>query len=309
MRRWLLKENSKIEGKFGGGWIELQGLPFHLWFEVHSKKIVEYKARVRIAMKDRSVLPALIEVTDGDWVFTIAVVVVGEEDDRRGSVKGELTWEAFASNTGTGGGRQVERIRSTVGGRCRVGEDYRTRKGGERGMVVFHAGGTLGKGEQVHSLPSLNSNKTDDGPVEKEEAGGIRAGGDDASAVDGCRAYERKAQPLSKIGPTFEKVGCKSKGPSGMRLSPGGKDSVETEVSSGMGNDPSAAGKGKTTSAFCLEAQTSSLAKKKVTFSSKKLWSILLPPSSEPRQGLRCRSEPLLSGKDQTTMRTQRKRL
>ena len=63
------------------------------------------KARLRIAMKDRSVLPALLEVTDGDWVFTVAVVVVGDEDGRRGSVKGEPTREAFASHSGTGGGR------------------------------------------------------------------------------------------------------------------------------------------------------------------------------------------------------------
>ena len=79
-----MKENSKIEGKFRGGWIKLQRVSFHLWFEVHLKKIVEQwgtvieidwrtlklfdlsKTRVRIAMKDRSVLLALIEVTYRD---------------------------------------------------------------------------------------------------------------------------------------------------------------------------------------------------------------------------------------------------
>ena len=39
-------------------------------------------ARIRIAMKDRSVLPALIEVIDGDWVFTISVAVVEDEEVR-----------------------------------------------------------------------------------------------------------------------------------------------------------------------------------------------------------------------------------
>ena len=172
------------------------------------------KARVRIAMKDRSVLPALLKVTDGDWVFTVAVIVVGEEDFWRGSVKGESTREAFASNTGTGGGRRVEKIRSTVGGRCRVGEDNRTRKGEERGMVVVLAEGTRSKGEQVQSLPNSNSNKTGVGPVEKKEAGEERVGGDEVSAVEDYRAYERKAQPPSKNGSTFEKADCKSKGPS-----------------------------------------------------------------------------------------------
>ncbi|KAJ9705620.1 hypothetical protein PVL29_003607 [Vitis rotundifolia] len=301
MRRWSPKENAEIEGKFRGGWIELRGLPFHLWSEVHLKKIVEQwgtvtkidwrtlklfdlsKARVRIAMKDRLVLPALLEVTDGDWVFTVAVVVVEEEDDRRGSVKGESTREAFATNTGTGGGRWVEKIRSMAGGRCRVGEDNRTRKGGERGMAVVLAEGTRGKGEQVQSSPSLNSNKMDDGPVEKKEVGRERAKGEEASAIKGCWAYERKVQPLSKIGPTFEKADCISKGPSGMGLRPRRKRLT---------------GKGKIASGYCLEAQTSSPVKKKTTIGSKKLWSILLPPSSERRQGLRCRNEPLLSGKD-----------
>ena len=41
LRRWSPKENSEVEGKFRGGWIELRGLPFHLWSKVHLKKIVE----------------------------------------------------------------------------------------------------------------------------------------------------------------------------------------------------------------------------------------------------------------------------
>ena len=98
-------------------------MPFHLWFEVHLKKIVEQwgtvteidwrtlklfdlsRVRLRIAMKDRAILPALLEVTDGDWVFTVVVVVVGDEESRRGSEKSESTWEAVASHSGTGGGR------------------------------------------------------------------------------------------------------------------------------------------------------------------------------------------------------------
>ena len=41
LRRWSPKENSVIEGKFREGWIELRGFPFHLWYEVHLKKIME----------------------------------------------------------------------------------------------------------------------------------------------------------------------------------------------------------------------------------------------------------------------------
>ena len=81
-----------------------------------------------------------------------------------------------------------------------------------------------------------------------------------------------------------------------MGLSPRGKDPVEMEASSGTGNESPAVGKGKIASGYGLEAQTSSPVKKKTTTGSKKLWSILLPPSSERRQGLR--SKTLMSEKD-----------
>ena len=41
LRRWSPKENLEVEGKFKEGWIDLRGLPFHLWSEVHLKKIIE----------------------------------------------------------------------------------------------------------------------------------------------------------------------------------------------------------------------------------------------------------------------------
>ncbi|RVW16838.1 hypothetical protein CK203_098160 [Vitis vinifera] len=41
LRRWLPRENLEVVGKFRGGWIELRGLPFHLWSEEHLKKIVK----------------------------------------------------------------------------------------------------------------------------------------------------------------------------------------------------------------------------------------------------------------------------
>ena len=132
----------------------------------------------------------------------------------------------------------------------------------------------------------MNSNKTDDGLVGTGEAGGVRAGGDEASAVEGYRAYERKAQSLSKTGPKYAKVGCNSKGPSGLGLSLGGKNPDETVVSL------------RKEEGF-LEVRSSSSAKKKVMFGSKKLWFTLFPPSSESQQGLWCRSEPLLHGKNQ----------
>ncbi|RVW86220.1 hypothetical protein CK203_046053 [Vitis vinifera] len=57
-------DNTKVLGKFREGWIELQGLPFHLWSEEHLKKIVE-----QWGMVEQRVLPALIEVKDGGQLF------------------------------------------------------------------------------------------------------------------------------------------------------------------------------------------------------------------------------------------------
>ena len=49
------------------------------------------KAMVRVVMKERPVLPALIEVLDGGWEFTISIAMVEEEDARRGRKMGEST--------------------------------------------------------------------------------------------------------------------------------------------------------------------------------------------------------------------------
>ncbi|RVW55796.1 hypothetical protein CK203_075795 [Vitis vinifera] len=71
LRRWSPEENSVVRGKFRRGWLELRGLPFHLWDEVHN-------IAGGNASKGRA--PALLEVEDGDWTYTVAVTVTGEDD-------------------------------------------------------------------------------------------------------------------------------------------------------------------------------------------------------------------------------------
>ena len=71
--------------------------------------------------------------------------MIGIEELRRGRVMGESTLEVFESHSGTGGGRQEERDRSTVGGSFRVGEAGRKKKGGERSLVKVLPVGTCGK--------------------------------------------------------------------------------------------------------------------------------------------------------------------
>ena len=116
---------------------------------------------------ERSVLPALIEVLDGGWVFTISIAVVGVEAVRRGRGMGESIREDFVPHSWTCGGRRVERDKSTTDGSSSVGAVGKMKKGGESQKAEIIPMGTHGKrGLEVVSswfLPSsssiLNSNK------------------------------------------------------------------------------------------------------------------------------------------------------
>ena len=97
LRRWLLRENTVVFGKFRRGWLELKGLPFHLWDEDQlryilkkwgkvtkvtrdSLKLVDLsKVKLWVKMLPNVVLLALLEVEDGAWSFTVAVSVIGKD--------------------------------------------------------------------------------------------------------------------------------------------------------------------------------------------------------------------------------------
>ncbi|RVX18885.1 hypothetical protein CK203_006864 [Vitis vinifera] len=88
-----------IPGKFRRGWLELKGLPFHLWDEDQLKFILKKwgrvtevaretvklldltKVRLWVEMHPNVVLPALLEMEDGAWKYTVAVSVIGKEDE------------------------------------------------------------------------------------------------------------------------------------------------------------------------------------------------------------------------------------
>ena len=112
LRRWSPEENSVVRGKFRRGWLELRGLPFHLWDEVQLSHVLQQWGRVtkvarnslkfvdlskvtlRVEMLPKVVLPALLEVEDVDRTYTVAVTVTGEddgEDDGGDSIKPELS--------------------------------------------------------------------------------------------------------------------------------------------------------------------------------------------------------------------------
>ena len=151
------------------------------------------KAKIRIAMKERSILPALIEVIDGDWVFTISVAVVGEEEARRDRVMGESTRKGSESHPGTGGGRREERDKSTAGGSFRVGEASRNEKEGERSSTEALPAGTRGKNGQSmgNSWFNSNSKKLIFGPEGTAAQGKASASGNEALIVENGRAFVR----------------------------------------------------------------------------------------------------------------------
>ncbi|RVW47110.1 hypothetical protein CK203_105486 [Vitis vinifera] len=88
-----------VQGKFRRGWLALRGLPFHLWDEVQlnfilkkwgrvtkvakeTLKLVDLmRAKLWVEMLPNVVLPALLEVEDGEWSYTVAVSVAGEDED------------------------------------------------------------------------------------------------------------------------------------------------------------------------------------------------------------------------------------
>ena len=63
------------------------------------------KSRVRVVMEERSILPALIEVSDGGWEFTISVAVAGEEDVRE---MGQSTRQKLEPHSWTGGRKRAK---------------------------------------------------------------------------------------------------------------------------------------------------------------------------------------------------------
>ncbi|RVW22715.1 hypothetical protein CK203_103820 [Vitis vinifera] len=81
------------------GWLELKGLPFHLWDEGQLKYILKKWGRVTkvaqdslklvdlskvklwVEMLPNVVLPALLEVEDEAWSFTVAVSVTEEDEE------------------------------------------------------------------------------------------------------------------------------------------------------------------------------------------------------------------------------------
>ena len=130
LRRWLPRENTVVFENFRRGWLELRGLPFHLWDEVQlryimqkwgkvtkvareSLKLVDLsKGKLWVEMLPNVVLPALLEVEDGTQSFTIVISVVGEVEGD-GLLKPEST--RSKDELMSAGGYVSQRPKNTAG--------------------------------------------------------------------------------------------------------------------------------------------------------------------------------------------------
>ncbi|RVW66743.1 hypothetical protein CK203_063543 [Vitis vinifera] len=104
LRRWSPKENSEVEGRFKevGTVTEIDWRTLKL-FDLS-------KARVKVVMKERSVLPALIEVVDGGWDFTVSVAVAVKEEGWQVREMGESTRQSAETHKGTVAARGKRKV-------------------------------------------------------------------------------------------------------------------------------------------------------------------------------------------------------
>ena len=145
LRKWSPKENMMVHGKFRRGWLVLKGLPFHLWDEVQPNfilkkwgrvtkvaketlKLVDLtRAKLWVEMLPKVVLPALLEVEDGDWSYTVAVSITGE-DDEADAVTSEITRSKNEWVKARGCVSQSSKAAEGLRGSIRDNECYRKRR-------------------------------------------------------------------------------------------------------------------------------------------------------------------------------------
>ena len=270
------------------------------------------KARVRILMKARIVLPALIEVIDGGWVFTISVVVVGAKEERWVRGMGESTRGGFESHSWTGGRMLDEKANPMAKCWSLNGVVDGIQGGVESQKAEDASDGTRGKRSAVmgnnYIQPSspfkLNSNKEGNGSFRPKLFGEDCFGKGKAhlSFEDWCRAsntvqegtthFSQEPRPLVEAKMGWER-GNKLK----ILLTILGQESVGIQSKSGkdsLWKKESSVHVSIANGKMVLEDSSSPLGGFMPNFGSKKLWTSLSPLTSRYRQGIRRRSEPLL---------------
>ena len=177
------------------------------------------KARVRVVMKERSVLPTLIEVVDGGWDFTVSVTVVGKEDGKQDRKMGELTRHLAEAHSGIAGRRREVEDRSTAGKVSLAGAADKLmewREGQKAGNAPGSTRGTK-RTEEANSWPSTSFNSKfkslEAGGVGPKQEGKVKAQSNLMDEIWASKHLSR-AQYFSKPRPMSENdVGWKREAP------------------------------------------------------------------------------------------------
>ncbi|KAJ9671311.1 hypothetical protein PVL29_025145 [Vitis rotundifolia] len=355
LRRWSPSENKFVFGKFRRGWLELKGLPFHLWDEEQLKFILKKWGRVTKVAKEslkfadltkvklwvemcpNVVLPALLEVEDGAWTFTVAVSVTGDveedsitpESDRRRD--GLVNMGGYVSQWS----KNAERLRdrdneyysrrplpqprnlSKLASKREVGRGGRqlgSEEGNFIGLTEFEPS-TKAQTEKAQRGKSLCGPQDDPGDFRAQlpSSSSRQQGGSSAKATP---------QSSSSPDPVVGRAGVVVLTGEGGRAfeikaqSPPTLSPPSDEVTGRVLKGPSRLGqilKGKKPSVEkdwprreeddaaargnIPEGQSRGLSQKVEPAVTKRMWTTLFPPSSDRRQERRRRSEPIIPAK------------
>ncbi|KAJ9685292.1 hypothetical protein PVL29_017352 [Vitis rotundifolia] len=330
LRKWSPKENMVVQGKFRRGWL----LNFILkkWGRVtkvakETLKLVDLtRVKLWVEMLPNVVLPALLEVEDGEWSYTVAVSVTGEDDDAD-AVTSEINSSRNEWVRVGGCVSQSPKVAEGLRGNVRDIECYRKRhlprareigggwskSGPAEANFIGPENESSFKAHKVRAQSGMRHCGLQDGPEAPQAHQSASASSlspqraasstkaiamlspDDARAGaevffgEEGRAVELKAQSLPNPRPLPDNtVGCKFKGPSGLGQNLGGTKPSGVEVSSRR--EEIEARKGKAPAVHTRDAT-----QEEETAISKKTWSTLFPPSADRRQGHRCSSEPIFT--------------
>ncbi|KAJ9688895.1 hypothetical protein PVL29_014512 [Vitis rotundifolia] len=344
LRRWSPSENKIVFGKFRRGWLELKGLPFHLWDEEQLKFILMKWGRVTKVAKEslkfadlskvkiwvgicpNVVLPALLEVEDGAWTFTVVVSVTGDvdEDDsimpesdrcRDGLVNMEGYVSQWSKNAEglRGSNRDNEyysrrplpqpRNRSKLASKREFGRDGRLLGSAEENFIGLTVSEPLNKAQPARAQSETILCGPQAGPVasqthgtsssSRQQAGSLaKAIPQSASTYDPVEGKASVSVLSGEDGRAFE---IKAQSPP--ILSPPSEDVMGCVLKGpsrlgqslkGKEEEDDVAVRGK-----APEGQSRDSSQKEESVVTKRMWTTLFPPSSDRRQERRRRSEPI----------------
>ncbi|KAJ9685316.1 hypothetical protein PVL29_017375 [Vitis rotundifolia] len=326
LRRWSPSENKFVFGKFRRGWLELKGLPFHLWDEEQLKFILKKwgrfadltKVKLWVEMCPNVVLPALLEVEDGAWTFTVAVSVTGdvEEDDtitpeldrcRDGLVNMGGYVSQWSKNAERLCGRDNEyysrrplpqpRNRSKLASKREFGRGGRPLGSEEENVIGLTVSEPLSKAQIERAQSGKILCGPQDGPVDSQAQLTVEPSSSSCQqAGSSSKAIPQSSSSYDLVKGRADIVVLSGKGGRAFEIkaqSPPILSPPSEEVAGCVLKGPSRLGqilKGK-------ESSSRGFSQKEESAVTKRMWTTLFPPSSDRRQERWRRSEPIFLAK------------